>query len=34
MALLLPGLADRLLARLFVWEGSEEKGVTYANPER
>jgi short-subunit dehydrogenase len=34
MALLLPGLADRLLARLFIWEGSEEKGVPYANPER
>jgi len=34
MALLIPGLADRLLARLFIWEGSEEKGVPYANPER
>lgn len=34
MALLLPGLADQLLARLFVWEGSEEKGMPYANPER
>ncbi|MCS6841101.1 MAG: SDR family oxidoreductase [Roseiflexus sp.] len=34
MALLLPGLADRLLARLFVWRDSEGKGVSYANPER
>lgn len=34
MALLLPWLADWLLARLFVWRGSEGKGVSYANPER
>lgn len=34
MALLLPGLADWLLARLFVWRNSEGKGVPYANPER
>jgi short-subunit dehydrogenase len=34
MALLLPRLADWLLARLFVWRDSEGKGVPYANPER
>lgn len=34
MALLLPQLADWLLARLFVWRGSEGKGVSYADPER
>lgn len=33
-ALLLPRLADWLLARLFVWRDSEGKGVPYANPER
>lgn len=33
-SLLLPGLADRLLARLFVWEEEGWKGVHYANPER
>ncbi|ABU59943.1 SDR family NAD(P)-dependent oxidoreductase [Roseiflexus castenholzii] len=33
-ALLLPRLADWLLARLFVWRGSDGKGVPYANPER
>ncbi len=34
MALMLPGLADWLLARLFVWRDAEGKGVPYANPER